>query len=278
MLSRTFCHLPRVGLKTERMLWSRGISDWEDFLQRSQEVLSDGQRRRLLPLVRSSREELRRGNAGFFSETLPGSETWRLFDRFRHTAAYVDIETTGTGGGLDHITTIALYDGSRVKTYVHGRNLERFADDILGYSLLVTFNGTCFDVPFLRREMAIERPAAHIDLRFVLRALGFSGGLKACEIKMGLDRGLLCGVDGYDAVLLWRAFEATGDERFLNTLLAYNVEDVINLETLMVRAYNAKLRASPFAGQPPLAEPSAMDNPYAADPEALRRIGRGPAG
>lgn len=274
MLHRTFCHLPRVGLKTERMFWARGLVDWEDFLRRAGEVLSRDRRQRLLPGVRSSLREMRLGNAGFFARALPGSEMWRLFGQFRRSAAYVDIETTGTGRELDHITTIALYDGFRVRTYVHGRNLEAFADDILDYSVLVTFNGTCFDVPFLERELGIERPPAHIDLRFVLKRLGYRGGLKACERMMGVDRGSLCGVDGFAAVLLWNRFEATGDERFLQTLLAYNVEDVINLEKLMVRAYNVMLLDSPFSEDPPLEEPRFADNPYAADPEALREIRR----
>jgi len=49
----------------------------------------------------------------------------------------------------------------------------------------------------------IELNQVHIDLRYVLRSLGYTGGLKGCEKQAGIDRGNLEGVDGYFAVLLW---------------------------------------------------------------------------
>ncbi|TVM28847.1 ribonuclease H-like domain-containing protein, partial [Oceanidesulfovibrio marinus] len=85
------------------------------------------------------RTALDAGDARDFYRDMPPQEQWRIFPHFRHSAAYVDIETTGTGCGMDHITTIALYDGREVKTYVHGRNLEDFVDDIAAHELLVTF-------------------------------------------------------------------------------------------------------------------------------------------
>ena len=47
---------------------------------------------------------------------------------------------------------------------------------------------------------------------------------------MGLDRGYLEGVDGYFAVLLWREYELYHDQEALETLLAYNIADTVNLE------------------------------------------------
>jgi hypothetical protein len=61
-----------------------------------------------------------------------------------------------------------------------------------------------------------------------------------------MDRGELTGVDGYFAVLLWNDYDRGGNERALETLLAYNVEDVFNLETLMVMAYNMKVKETPL--------------------------------
>lgn len=43
---------------------------------------------------------------------------------------------------------------------------------------------------------------------------------------------------GFFAVLLWQEFQQTGNIKALETLLVYNIEDVVNLETLMVLAYN----------------------------------------
>ena len=261
MLKHTFCHLPGIGPKKERGLWSRGWLTWDHVLNGSSRT-GPSALARLQPSIARSLEELTRGNCRFFAANLPKSESWRLFEAFRDQTAYVDIETTGRGGGLDHITSIGLYDGNRVRTYVCGDNLEAFADDILEYQLIVTFNGSCFDLPFLKKELCSDLPPAHIDLRFLLASLGYRGGLKRCEKALGLDRGLLDGADGYLAVLLWEEYQATGDEDVLETLLAYNVEDVINLETLLVEACNRKRAALPFASEP-LQRPLAPGpNPY----------------
>ena len=47
---------------------------------------------------------------------------------------------------------------------------------------------------------------------------------------------------GYFAVLLWREYKRNGNQRALDTLIAYNIEDVINLEYLMYYAFNAKVK------------------------------------
>jgi hypothetical protein len=260
MLKNTFCHLPGIGPKKERLLWSQGLLTWDEVLNRASSLPEKF--RHLEGQIARSQAELERGNCRFFGDQLPKNESWRLFETFRERTAYVDIETTGRGGGLDHITTIALYDGSRVKTYVCGDNLEDFADDILDYQLLVTFNGSCFDVPFLKRELCSELPPAHIDLRFLLASLGIRGGLKRCEKSLGLDRGVLDGADGYLAVLLWEEYRTTGEEAVLDTLLAYNVEDVINLEVLLVEACNRKMAELPFEPHPLQAPAFQGINPY----------------
>ena len=88
--------------------------------------------------------------------------------------------------------------------------------------------------PFLRDRLGCPLDQAHIDLRYVLASLGYKGGLKKCETALGIDRGDLDGVDGSLAVLLWEEYRKTGSPKALDTLLAYNIEDVVNLETLMV--------------------------------------------
>ena len=98
---------------------------------------------------------------------MKSDQHWRLSPHFRNSAAYIDIETTGLSRDFDEITTIALFDGDRVRTYVNGRNLDEFKQDIKDYNLLVIFNGRCFDVPFIERYFRIKLEHAHIDLRFV---------------------------------------------------------------------------------------------------------------
>src|SRR5947199_8147 len=94
-------------------------------------------------------------------------------------------------------------------------------------------------------EESARHPApgnqAHIDLRYPLRSLGYTGGLKGCERQLGVARPGLEDVDGYLAVLLWDEYRRRKNERALETLLAYNAHDTVNLAALMVHAYNGKV-------------------------------------
>jgi len=249
MLQHTFVHLPGIGAKTERSLWQNGIDSWEFFRDEHGWVLSpfgpqryDALRRRL----EVCRERLRVADPGYFARTLAAQYLWRLFADFRECAAYLDIETTGLGGPYDHITTAAVYDGREVFYYIHGDNLDLFARDLRKYKILITYNGSCFDLPFIRNCLGVAVDHVHIDLRYLLGNLGYRGGLKGCERSLGLDRGELDGVDGWFAVLLWNEYRKTGNVKALETLLAYNMADTVNLENLMVQAFNMKLGETPF--------------------------------
>ncbi len=177
----------------------------------------------------------------YFAEALGPKLLWRLFADFRGCTAYLDIETTGLGGPDDHITTASLYDGSQVSYYIYGVNLDRLPADLEKYRVLITYNGSCFDLPFIRNQFAIAVDHVHIDLRYLLSSLGYRGGLKGCEKSLGLCRGELDGVDGYFAVLLWHEYRERGNKKALETLLAYNMADTVNLENLMVQAFNMKM-------------------------------------
>lgn len=273
MLSSTFCHVPAVGEKTERHIWEAGIWSWEDalctpFFERSFPRAFVFQVRSFLE---RSQRRLERNDARFFEEHLPRKELWRLFPEFRHTAVFLDIETTGLNPPDDYVTAITLFDGYHIKTFVRGINLKDFLPEVMKYRVIITFNGKCFDLPFLERSLGIRLPHVHLDLRYILKSLGFSGGLKACERALGIDRGKLQGVDGYTAVLLWRKYQ-DGCPEALETLLAYNVADTVNLERLMVFAYNEKIRHLPLP-QSPLPEPrKKIIIPYRVHEEILDEV------
>jgi uncharacterized protein YprB with RNaseH-like and TPR domain len=271
MLRHTFCHIPGVGDRLERRLWQAGVTCWE-------EALRPGGVRSILGRLdaqhlRDSLWHYQERQAAWFTDRLPAAQAWRLYYDFRDACAFVDIETTGMGS-TSEITTIALYDGRCVRTYVQGRNLEDFLRDLADYRLLVTYNGKCFDVPFLERTFGRRLGLAHVDLRYVLHSLGLRGGLKSCERQLGMHRPGLEEVDGYVAVLLWHD-HTRGNPRALETLLAYNVQDTVNLETLMVHACNRKLAGLAdlaCAADYRLDLPSLPANPFPADPATVRRL------
>ncbi|MBI1912309.1 MAG: ribonuclease H-like domain-containing protein [Deltaproteobacteria bacterium] len=273
MLKNTFCHIPGIGPKFERRLWDKGILSWEALLNSRETVLT-----RRVPsfklLVNESLEQFDAGNPNYFSALLHAKEHWRIFPHYRDSIAYIDIETNGFAGPYGYITAISLYDGKNVRYYVRGENLDNFKKDIEEYKVIVTYNGKCFDVPFIENHFRMRMPQAHIDLRYILRDLGFRGGLKGCEKQIGIDRGELDGLDGYFAVLLWNDYKRNRNVKALETLLAYNIQDVINLEPLMITAYNLKLKNTPFNDSlvVPPASHSDIVLPFNADVDTIERI------
>jgi len=174
MLKNTFNHMRGIGTMSERRLWDSGILSWDDLLNGGTRLLSRRKRDTLTAAIEESIQHLEARNPRYFDQRLPSNQSWRVFKDFRDRIAYLDIETTGLEG---EITTIALYDGKSIKTYVRGRNLDQFERDIHEYDVIVTYNGKCFDVPFIESDLGIELNQVHIDLRYLLKSVGFSGGL-----------------------------------------------------------------------------------------------------
>jgi len=272
MLKDTFLHIPGLGIKTEQRIWNSGIHCWDDLLRQDPMHFSPKKREVLKRSIEGSIEHLSNRNPNFFGDRLPSNQFWRFFPEFRESTAYLDIETTGLDTWSNEITTIVLYDGKSIFTYVQGQNFDEFREYIQRYKVLVTYNGRCFDAPFIESYFGIELDQVHIDLRYILRSLGYTGGLKGCEKKAGIDRGDLEGVDGYFAVLLWDDYRRNKNQKALETLLAYNIQDVVNLETLMVLSYNLKLRDTPFVKSHQLGLPFCPEIPFKGDKATIERI------
>jgi uncharacterized protein YprB with RNaseH-like and TPR domain len=181
----------------------------------------------------------------WFSKLLPAREQWRAWPSFCHRVAFLDIETTG-GFTPDDLTVIGVYNGKEVKQYVKGRNMGDFLEDIEYAALLVTFFGTGFDLPFLRRAFGIQFPQIHIDLCFLLKRLGYSGGLKNVEKQLGIQReDDILGMDGMDAIRLWNEWQR-GNQQSGDLLLEYNRADILGLETLMEIAWPLMIQKSGY--------------------------------
>ncbi len=273
MLRSTFCHLPHIGRFTEQRLWQAGIESWDDLLEGKNNFARRFQHLNHLLII--SKEKLKQGNAKFFSDRLVTDQLWRIFSEFQDSTAYLDIETTGLNKINHHITTIALYDGKEIHHYVYGKNLKQFKEDIKNYKVLVTYNGKCFDVPFIEQQFGIQLMHVHLDLRYLLRGIGVTGGLKKCESQLGISRGELEGVDGLFAVLLWKDY-LKGNKKALDTLLAYNIEDTINLEKLMIYTYLRKIAEIQIRNKGKLQLPKTTQKaviiPFQPDMDTINKI------
>jgi hypothetical protein len=271
MLKNSFCFMPGIRASRESAFWDAGILGWSDLLRRKPAGLSRERYNSCRAQIERSRRELEKRNVRFFHDRLPGCEHWRLFSEFRAETAFLDIETTGLNPGWDEITTIALYDGKTVKAFVNGENLADFRTEVRRFKQIVTYNGKCFDVPFIRAGLHFPMDQVHLDLRYILHSLGYKGGLKGCERSLGVSRKGLEEVNGFMAILLWREYKR-GNGNALETLLAYNIADAVNLEILMVKAFNEKLAGTPFDQTLRLALPEPPEVPYQANRQLIRKL------
>ena len=238
-LFNSFTFVKGIGLKTETTLRELGINCWNDVIKKQRPELFPKQKwHALWNGVKSVIGALKILDVSQLTSLIPKLQHWKMIPNFIDRIAYLDIETTGLSPQYSYITTIAVYDGKRVHDFVRGDNLNDFPNFISKFPAIVTFYGKAFDIPFIKQEMGIDFNQIHFDLCFLLRGLGIKGGLKRIEKRFGISRGSLEDLDGYTAVLLWKKFKKSQKKEYLETLLAYNNEDVINLEFLLYKTYN----------------------------------------
>lgn len=236
MIQKSFIFLDKIGKTTEKNLWEQGIRNWDDFLNAPHiNGLSSYRKGYCDRRIQWVRKELYRYNAYFFNYLLPKAEMWRIYSHFKEDAVFLDIETTGLRWG-DDITVVGLFNGIETKMMIKDINLNYTAlkEELSKYKLILTFNGAMFDLPFIeKRYPGVLPKVPHIDLRTVTGRLGYKGGLKKIEKEFGVERrDLVDGMSGGDAVTLWRMYKGSGDDHYLNLLVEYNEEDIINLKKI----------------------------------------------
>ncbi|MDD1695579.1 MAG: DUF429 domain-containing protein [Methanoregula sp.] len=243
MISNTFQFIPKFGKKTETALWKKEIFTWEDLRQSLPELYRDEKKQQQIrDHLCKAGEALAHYDGEFFARYLPPAEHWRLYRKFREKTVFLDIETTGLSPYYDTITVIGTHDGSGTKIFMRDVNLDDICKYLAQFPVIVTFNGKLFDLPFMRKFFPeIALPPVHIDLRFLLRSIGYSGPLKKIEQDLGIVRDTqIQGIDGRYAVVLWNRF-VRGDDTALRDLILYNITDTINLRSLMDLCYVKKI-------------------------------------
>ena len=239
LLEATYLHAQGIGRITEQRLWQAGARTWDAYLARpaSEWPLTAAQRSLLTPVVEESKWRLEQEDFAWFGSLLPAGEHWRAVPAFGHRLLFLDIETNG-GMAPGDLTVIGVYDGRQMRQYVRGVNLMDFPEALDEAAILVTFFGTGFDIPFVRRAFPnLPLPQMHVDLCYLLKRLGYKGGLKRIENQMGIQRSnATTGLSGLDAVRLWREYRR-GRQKSLDILLEYNAEDVRNMSDLLAEGY-----------------------------------------
>ncbi len=247
VIRNTFVLLPSVGAKKEMAIWESGVRTWDDFLASDiVGTMKPDAKSRGDSLLMQACEFMDDGDTWSLADMTPKGEHWRLFGDFRDDAAYLDIETDGLS--RDALVTVVTVHSKRngTVTLTEGIDLspETLSDALDGAKLLVTFNGSCFDVPVLRNSFpSVDFDIPQYDLRFASRKVGYRGGLKPLEIDMGIRRSDdIDGMDGADAVRLWKQWVRNDDRDALDMLTEYNRADTVNLEVIADRVYERLVR------------------------------------
>ena len=228
MIRKTFCILPRVGIKKEQSIWSQGIHTWKDFLENDVKGISRKNKLLYNRLIQKANEELWKENSSYFIKIIPSPETWRLYNFFKDQCCFVDIE----GNNI-----IGIYDGVETKTLIRHINFDRrlLKKELEKYKLIITYNGGAYDLPKIKKYFDFLPNIPHIDLKTACRRCGLTGGLKAIEKKLNIDRpSHLYG----SAADCYRAFLASGRREYLEGIVEYNEQDCVSLKPIMDHCYS----------------------------------------
>lgn len=178
---------------------------------------------------------------------------------------YLDTETTGLSGGsgtLAFMVGVARYRptaGLEVRQYL----LSGFAGEagmlqsLLNWmgqgSLVVSYNGKCFDMPLLRTRFTLQRirpgldEVGQLDLMHGVRR-AYRQTWPDCRLQTAERR--LLGIHrrddlpGAEAPAAWRAWLERGDAGALSGVLRHNEQDVVSLALLHRRLAADQTRAA----------------------------------
>lgn len=243
MIRNSYIFLPGISEKGEQNIWNQGIRSWDDFLSIKEiKGISKARKIKYDYMIKEARSKLNEDDSSYFCDKLESKEMWRLYNFFKEDAVFLDIETSGVESGA-YITIIGLFDGINTKVMVRNMNLDfdNLREELKKYKIIVTFNGSRFDIPFLSKKCFDLFPdIPQIDLRTMCSKAGLKGGLKDIERELGVKRQnkIVERMYGGDPFLLWRMFLGSGDDHYLRLLVEYNEEDCINLKQIANISYD----------------------------------------
>ena len=235
LLRRTFQHLPGISATREAKLRSEGLHDWNDLLIREplQPDLFGRRGSALRFAVDESEEALANGDIGFFKEKLPKREYYRIAASFPDRCIFLDIESTGLSKYYDQVTLVGWSVGSGYDVLINPEGTSDLESDLDAHGVVITFNGTLFDLPFLTNRYQTDwSRATHVDLRYLAKRVGLTGGQKKIEDTIGFARErAVHGITGAEAVGLWFDYKE-GDLDALRKLIRYNHADIEGMKYL----------------------------------------------
>ncbi|MEM6406524.1 MAG: ribonuclease H-like domain-containing protein, partial [Pseudomonadota bacterium] len=234
MLKSTFQHLKGISKKREQEIWAKGILTWDIYKQKINEQLMSTDKNKVCHILTETEHAYKNKDISFFKENLSSAEYYRIALEYPDDVIFLDIETTGLSLYYDKITIVGWSLGNRYGVYQSGGDPSLLRSDLSAAKVMVTFNGTMFDLKFLKKHFkSLALPAIHLDLRYFAKKVGLTGGQKAIETMLGLHR--LSGIRnilGEAAPILWHKYRR-GEKKALRRLIEYNHADVEGMKTIL---------------------------------------------
>jgi uncharacterized protein YprB with RNaseH-like and TPR domain/predicted nuclease with RNAse H fold/dephospho-CoA kinase len=234
MLKSTFQHLQGVGKKSERALWLNGVTTWDEYKCLAGSQLTLFEDVELSHVLLESVRALETGDVSYFAERLSPGDYYRIALAYPEKTIFLDIETTGLSLYYDELTMVGWSMGSKYGAYIKGHTDAPLRAALNEAKVIVTYNGTMFDLKFLRKTFEnLCIPSVHIDLRYFSKRVGLSGGQKKIEKEIGFKRTKdLEAMLGESAPILWHQYRR-GDEQALKKLIEYNHADVEGMKSIL---------------------------------------------
>ena len=90
----------------------------------------------------------------------------------------MDVEATDLSPHYDRRTVVGISGCKKAKAFARGIDLDDIVDEFAKYDFLVTYNGACFDLPFIKQDYSeIEFNQLHTGMAYPLRRIGYAGDL-----------------------------------------------------------------------------------------------------
>ena len=245
MLTASFACFKGLSISSEQKIWELGCHSWDHFDHLPKKTFSAHKMLTVHSEIKQAQIALKARMADYFLNRFKNPDKIRVLSEFQNQSAVIDIETTGLTA-KDEITTIAVLKNGVIFLFVKDINLDDFLESIQDVKLLITFNGTRFDLPFIKKFFTIDLTIPHLDIMPVLKQLGYVGGQKRCEELLHLKRLYSDGMGGTDAIFLWKDWQQNRNRGALNQLMLYNADDVFMLEKLAIKSYNLVMKSFPL--------------------------------
>lgn len=225
-------HFRGIGPVRRGQLHEAGLQTWQDVLQQP-DAVPRGLQADIVAEANRCVAALEADDIAYFVDRFFPHDRWRILHQYADRCSFFDIETTGLEYD-DTITVVVCWHQNKLHTFVEHENLDDFLDLLDEIDLLVSFNGSTFDVPRVLDGFHIPRlPCPHFDLRWPCYHQNLSGGLKQVTAQLGIERPAdLQDADGSLAVLLWNRWTQHQDQAARQQLIRYCGADVMLLKPL----------------------------------------------